>query len=44
MPRSLVRPSYGYDAPGTHFTLTTCTPELSSAYRLVVRAKLVPGR
>ncbi|MFF9848152.1 class E sortase [Streptomyces litmocidini] len=41
VPRSLVRPSYGYDAPGAYLTLTTCTPEFSSAYRLVVWAKLV---
>ncbi|MEU9296272.1 class E sortase [Streptomyces sp. NPDC048266] len=44
VPRSLVQPSYGYDAPGAYLTLTTCTPEFSSAYRLVVWAKLVPGR
>ncbi|WP_190156820.1 class E sortase [Streptomyces litmocidini] len=43
VPRSLVRPSYGYDAPGAYLTLTTCTPEFSSAYRLVVWAKLVPA-
>lgn len=41
VPRSLVKPSYGYDAPGAYLTLTTCTPEFSSAYRLVVWAKLV---
>ncbi len=44
VPRSLVKPSYGYDAPGAYLTLTTCTPEFSSAYRLVVWATLVPGR
>ncbi|MEU7123202.1 class E sortase [Streptomyces zaomyceticus] len=42
VPRSIVRPSYGYDAPGAYLTLTTCTPEFSSAHRLVVWAKLVP--
>lgn len=42
VPRSIVKPSYGYDAPGAYLTLTTCTPEFSSAYRLVVWAKLVP--
>ncbi|MFD4321566.1 class E sortase [Streptomyces sp. NPDC058548] len=42
VPRSIVSPSYGYDAPGAYLTLTTCTPEFSSAYRLVVWAKLVP--
>ncbi|WP_033208319.1 MULTISPECIES: class E sortase [Streptomyces] len=41
VPRSIVKPSYGYGAPGAYLTLTTCTPEFSSAYRLVVWAKLV---
>ncbi|MEU0405488.1 class E sortase [Streptomyces sp. NPDC006197] len=41
VPRSIVRPSYGYAEPGAYLTLTTCTPEFSSAYRLVVWAKLV---
>lgn len=41
VPRSLVKPSYGYSAPGSYLTLTTCTPEFSSAYRLIVWAKLV---
>ena len=36
VPRSLTRPSYGYDAPGRYLTLTTCTPEYTSRYRLVV--------
>ncbi|MEU5215778.1 class E sortase [Streptomyces sp. NPDC020807] len=40
VPRSVVKPSYGYAAPGSYLTLTTCTPEFSSAYRLVVWAKL----
>ncbi|MEU7069608.1 class E sortase [Streptomyces narbonensis] len=45
VPRSLVKPSYGYNTAGSYLTLTTCTPEFSSAYRLVVWAKLVgPGR
>ncbi len=43
VPRSIVSPSYGYDAAGAYLTLTTCTPEFSSAYRLVVWAKLVPS-
>ncbi|MFF9867855.1 class E sortase [Streptomyces sp. NPDC013953] len=30
----------GYDEPGHYVTLTTCTPEYSSAYRLVVWGKL----
>ncbi|EGX58651.1 hypothetical protein SZN_16825 [Streptomyces zinciresistens K42] len=41
VPRSVVRPGYGYDAPGSYLTLTTCTPEFSSKYRLVVWGKLV---
>ncbi|WP_411102124.1 class E sortase [Streptomyces sp. cmx-4-9] len=36
VPRSLVRPDQGYGEPGSYITLTTCTPEYSSAYRLVV--------
>ncbi|MFJ9581431.1 class E sortase [Streptomyces sp. NPDC101191] len=43
VPRSLVHPSYGYDRPGAYLTLTTCTPEFTSRYRLVVWAKLVSG-
>ncbi|MEU7036537.1 class E sortase [Streptomyces sp. NPDC046237] len=39
VPRSLVKPSYGYSDPGAYLTLTTCTPEFSSAYRLVVWAR-----
>ncbi|MEV5969745.1 class E sortase [Streptomyces sp. NPDC051921] len=41
VPRSLVHPSYGYDRPGAYLTLTTCTPEFTSRYRLVVWAELV---
>lgn len=41
VPRSLVKPSYGYSDPGSYLTLTTCTPEFSSAYRLIVWAKRV---
>lgn len=36
VPRSLVKPGYGYTAPGAYITLTTCTPEYTSTYRLVV--------
>ncbi|MFD5078366.1 class E sortase [Streptomyces sp. NPDC058371] len=39
-PRSNVRPSYGYDEPGYYITLTTCTPEYTSRYRLVVWGQL----
>ncbi|WP_406477379.1 class E sortase [Streptomyces sp. NBC_01615] len=40
VPRSTVRPSYGYSAPGYYITLTTCTPEYTSKYRLAVWGKL----
>ncbi|MEU3470896.1 class E sortase [Streptomyces sp. NPDC006687] len=36
VPRSAVRPGYGYEAAGSYITLTTCTPEYTSKYRLVV--------
>ncbi|MFD5883490.1 class E sortase [Streptomyces yangpuensis] len=36
VPRSVVKPEYGYSEPGAYITLTTCTPEYSSKYRLVV--------
>ncbi|MFE5627378.1 class E sortase [Streptomyces virginiae] len=36
VPRSGVKPGYGYSEPGAYITLTTCTPEYSSKYRLVV--------
>ncbi|MFE6826133.1 class E sortase [Streptomyces sp. NPDC057690] len=41
VPRSLTEPAYGYDAPGRYLTLTTCTPEYTSRYRLVVWGMLV---
>ncbi|MGW7527168.1 class E sortase [Streptomyces sp. NPDC054783] len=44
VPRSLVRPSYGYDQPGYYITLTTCTPEFTSRYRMAVWGKLVSMR
>ncbi|MFJ6697935.1 class E sortase [Streptomyces sp. NPDC091272] len=40
VPRSAVKPGYGYREPGYYLTLTTCTPEFTSRYRLVVWAKL----
>ncbi|MFF6780230.1 class E sortase [Streptomyces sp. NPDC012510] len=40
VPRSEVRPSYGYGEPGHYLTLTTCTPEYTSTYRLVIWGKL----
>ncbi|MCJ0872204.1 class E sortase [Streptomyces sp. AP-93] len=36
VPRSTVTPGAGYSEPGAYITLTTCTPEYSSKYRLVV--------
>ncbi|MET9464999.1 class E sortase [Streptomyces sp. NPDC006544] len=36
VPRSIVKPDSGYDEPGAYITLTTCTPEYTSKYRLVV--------
>ncbi|WP_329291544.1 class E sortase [Streptomyces pseudovenezuelae] len=44
VPRSTLHPSYGYTAPGHYLTLTTCTPEYTSRYRLVVWGKLVSTR
>ena len=44
IPRSTVKPSYGYTTPGYYITLTTCTPEYTSRYRLVVWGKLVSMR
>ncbi|WP_414629045.1 class E sortase [Streptomyces xanthochromogenes] len=44
VPRSVVKPSYGYSAPGRYITLTTCTPEFTSTYRLVVWGKLRASR
>ncbi|MFJ8791119.1 class E sortase [Streptomyces sp. NPDC102462] len=40
VPRSVVRPGYGYAEPGYYITLTTCTPEFTSRYRMVVWGKL----
>ncbi|MDX2556862.1 class E sortase [Streptomyces stelliscabiei] len=40
VPRSDVRPSYGYAERGHYLTLTTCTPAYTSTYRLVVWGKL----
>ncbi|MGW2812784.1 class E sortase [Streptomyces sp. NPDC001415] len=44
VPRSDVKPSYGYSTPGHYITLTTCTPEFTSTYRLVVWGKLRASR
>jgi sortase A len=44
VPRSIVKPSYGYEEPGHYITLTTCTPEFTSRYRMVVWGRLVSMR
>jgi sortase A len=44
VPRSTVHPAYGYTSPGYYITLTTCTPEYTSRYRLVVWGKLLSMR
>ncbi|GAA4019035.1 class E sortase [Streptomyces plumbiresistens] len=44
VPRSAVRPAHGYTDPGYYLTLTTCTPEYTSKYRLVVWGKLISMR
>ncbi|MFG3285789.1 class E sortase [Streptomyces sp. NPDC048111] len=44
VPRSGVKPSYGYSEPDRFITLTTCTPEYTSTYRLVVWGKLRGSR
>ncbi|MEV7324294.1 class E sortase [Streptomyces sp. NPDC093970] len=44
VPRSVVRPSYGYREPGHYITLTTCTPEFTSRYRMAVWGTLVSVR
>ncbi|WP_162688812.1 MULTISPECIES: class E sortase [unclassified Streptomyces] len=36
VPHSTVKPDAGYGEPGAYITLTTCTPEYTSKYRLVV--------
>ncbi|MGY5030751.1 class E sortase [Streptomyces sp. 900116325] len=40
VPRSNLNPAFGYSEPGSYVTLTTCTPEFTSRYRLVVWGKL----
>ncbi|MFJ9346839.1 class E sortase [Streptomyces sp. NPDC101237] len=44
VPRSVVKPSYGYTEPGRYITLTTCTPEFTSRYRMAVWGKLASVR
>jgi sortase A len=44
IPRSLAKPSYGYSQPGYYVTLTTCTPEFTSRYRMVVWGTLTSMR
>ncbi len=40
IPHSSVHPGHRYTAPGYYLTLTTCTPEYTSTYRLVVWGRL----
>ncbi|MFF3732723.1 class E sortase [Streptomyces sp. NPDC002476] len=44
VPRSGVKPGAGYTAAGSYVTLTTCTPEFTSRYRLVVWGRLADVR
>jgi sortase A len=44
IPRSTVKPAYGYSGPGHYITLTTCTPEFTSRYRMVVWGTLTSTR
>lgn len=44
VPRSDVRTKYGYGERGYYITLTTCTPEFTSRFRLVVWGKLASMR
>lgn len=44
VPRSNVKPYAGYRTAGSYVTLTTCTPEFTSRYRLVVWGKLTDVR
>ncbi|WP_405993032.1 class E sortase [Streptomyces sp. NBC_00986] len=44
IPRSIVKPAYGYSRPGYYITLTTCTPEYTSRYRMVVWGTLTSTR
>ncbi|NEB88069.1 class E sortase [Streptomyces anulatus] len=44
VPRSNITTSVGYSEPGYYLTLTTCTPEFSSRYRLIVWGKLTSMR
>ncbi|MGW3974483.1 class E sortase [Streptomyces ardesiacus] len=43
VPSSASSGQAGYDKPGRYLTLTTCTPEFSSRYRLVVWGRLLEG-
>ncbi|MGY0061390.1 class E sortase [Streptomyces sp. LZ34] len=40
VPYSSTHPRYRYTEPGSYITLTTCTPEYTSRYRLVVWGRL----
>ncbi|MFG2137144.1 class E sortase [Streptomyces sp. NPDC048650] len=44
VPYSSVHPAYRFTAPDAYLTLTTCTPQYTSTYRLVVWAVLQSAR
>ncbi|MFJ7197421.1 MULTISPECIES: class E sortase [unclassified Streptomyces] len=44
VPRSNLKPYPGYERAGSYVTLTTCTPEFTSRYRLVVWGELTDVR
>ena len=39
-----VPPGSGFTEPGRYITLTTCTPEFTSKYRMIVWGKMVEER
>ncbi|MFD0651361.1 sortase domain-bontaining protein [Streptomyces malaysiensis subsp. malaysiensis] len=39
-----VPPGSGFTGPGRYITLTTCTPEFTSTYRMIVWGKMVDER
>jgi sortase A len=41
VPGSAFHPGYGYRVPGSYLTLTTCTPDFTSLYRMIAWGHLV---
>jgi sortase A len=39
-----VPPGSGFTGPGRYITLTTCTPEFTSTFRMIVWGKMVDER